>query len=214
VRVIVAEDAMLTRVGIVELLRATGVEVVAEVGDADALLRETALRSPDVVLVDIRMPPTHRDEGLVAASRIRSAHPGTGVLVLSQYVEPAYAWQLLSEHPTGMGYLLKDRVADPAILVDTLRRLHEGESVIDPTIVSTLMRRARHRDPVDALSPRERDVLSHVAEGLSNREIAGRLSITERTVEAHITAVFDKLGLTDDPTRHRRVQAVLAFLQS
>jgi DNA-binding NarL/FixJ family response regulator len=213
-RVIVADDAMLTRVGIVQLLRATGVNVVAEVGDADALLRETALRSPDVVVVDIRMPPTHRQEGLVAASRIRNQHPDTGVLVLSQYVEPAYAWQLLSEHPTKMGYLLKDRVSDPAVLVDALRRLDEGESVIDPTIVSVLMHRARHRDPIDALTPREREVLSHVAEGLSNREIASRLHITERTVEAHITAVFDKLGLTDDPTRHRRVQAVLSLLRT
>jgi DNA-binding NarL/FixJ family response regulator len=212
--VIVADDAMLTRVGIVQLLRSTGVDVVAEVGDADALLRETAVQAPDVVVVDIRMPPTHRDEGLVAASSIRSLHPQTGVLVLSQYVEPTYAWQLLNEHPTGMGYLLKDRVSDPALLVDALQRLDQGESVIDPTIVAVLMRRARHRDPIDALSPRERAVLSHVAEGLSNREIASRLGITARTVETHISAVFDKLGLADDPGKHRRVQAVLSYLHS
>ena len=210
----VAEDTMLTREGIVRLLEGAGVEVAAQVGDADALLRRVAQDEPDVVIVDIRMPPTHTDEGLVAALRIRDHHPDVGVLVLSQYVEPSYATRLLDEHPEKVGYLLKERVFDAAILVDALRRIHDGETVVDPTIVRRLIERRRRADPLAELTAREREVLSLVAEGLSNRAIAARLFITERTVEAHTTQVFAKLGLDDDPTTHRRILAVLAYLRA
>lgn len=213
-RVIVADDSLLTREGIVRLLTEAGVQVSAQVADGQALLREVALDPPDVAVVDIRMPPTHTDEGLVAAGRIRSGHPGVAVLVLSQYLESAYAARLLSEHPEKVGYLLKDRVFDVAVLVDALRRLTEGECVVDPTIVTRLLGRPRRGDPLAALSARERETLGLVAEGLSNKEIASQLFVTERTVEAHITSVFAKLGLPDDPTSHRRVLAVLTYLRS
>jgi DNA-binding NarL/FixJ family response regulator len=213
VRVVVADDVMLTREGIARLLRDAGVEVAAEVEDADALLREVRLAPPDVVLVDIRMPPTHTDEGLVAAQRIRAEHPEVGVLVLSQYVEPSYAMQLIQEYPERVGYLLKDRVFDIATVVDALRRIADGETVIDPTIVSRLVGRRRRADPVSELTEREREVLSLVAEGRSNRAIASLLFVTERTVEAHVTQIFLKLGLRESPDQHRRVLAVLAFLR-
>jgi DNA-binding NarL/FixJ family response regulator len=213
VRVVVAEDTMLTREGIVRLLRDAGIDVVAQVADGEALLREVALTSPDVVVVDIRMPPTHTDEGLVAAERIRVEHPAVGVLLLSQFVEPHYALRLLEEHPEGIGYLLKDRVLDIAVLVDALRRVQEAETVIDPTIVSRLLGRRRVRDPLASLTGREREVLELLAQGLSNRAIAQRLVVTERTVETHITQVFGKLGLAEDPTTHRRVLAVLTLLR-
>jgi DNA-binding NarL/FixJ family response regulator len=212
-RVIVAEDTMLTREGIVRVLRDAQVDVIAQVADGDALLREVALDPPDVAVVDIRMPPTHTDEGLVAAARIRERHPTVGVLVLSQYVEPTYAIRLLRENPEGAGYLLKDRVSDPALLLDAVRRVADGETVVDPTIVAQLLGRRRRQDPLEALSGREREVLELVAEGLSNRAIAERLFVTERTVETHITSVFGKLELGEDPTTHRRVLAVLAFLR-
>lgn len=209
----VAEDTMLTREGIVRVLRDAGLDVVAEVGDAAALMREVALAPPDVVVVDIRMPPTHVDEGLVAAERIRARYPTVGVLVLSQYVEPTYAMRLLDEHPGGTGYLLKDRVSDPALLVDAVRRVADAETVVDPTIVAQLLGRRRRDNPLDALSPREREVLGLVAEGLSNRAIADRLFVTERTVETHISAVFGKLRITESPSTNRRILAVLAFLR-
>ncbi|HYN56878.1 MAG TPA: response regulator transcription factor [Motilibacterales bacterium] len=213
-RVIVAEDTMLTRQGIVAVLRDAGIDVLAQVGDGDELLREVSLDPPDVAVVDIRMPPTHTAEGLVAAERIRREFPGVGVLVLSQYVEPTYAMRLLQENPERVGYLLKDRVFDGALLVDALRRIDDGETVVDPTIVSRLLGRRRREDPLAVLSDREREVLGLVAEGLSNKAISERLFVTERTVEAHITAVFGKLGLGTDPTRHRRVLAVLAYLRT
>lgn len=213
-RVMVAEDTMLTREGIVRVLRDAHVDVVAQVGDGDALLREVALDPPDVAVVDIRMPPTHTDEGLVAAARIGERFPAVGVLVLSQYVEPTYAMRLLRENPTGAGYLLKDRVSDPILLVDALRRISAGETVVDPTIVAQLLGRRRRHDPLEPLSDREREVLGLVAEGLSNRAIAERLFVTERTVETHITSVFGKLEIGEDPTTNRRVLAVLAFLRS
>jgi DNA-binding NarL/FixJ family response regulator len=214
VRVVVAEDTMLTREGIVRVLDDAGVEVVGEAGDGETLMRQVASRKPDVAIVDIRMPPTQTDEGLVAAQRIRAEHPSVAVLVLSQYVEPSYALRLLEEHPEKIGYLLKERVFDAAVLVDALRRVDEGETVVDPTIVSRLLGRARRDDPLAELTPREREVLALVAEGLSNRAIAGRLFVTERTVEAHTKQVFLKLGLGEDPSTHRRILAVLAFLRS
>ena len=165
-RVVVADDVMLTREGIVRLLEEAGVDVVAEAEDAQGLLRHVRLRQPDAAIVDIRMPPTHTDEGLVATQRIRSEHPEIGVLLLSQYIEPSYAMRLLEEHPERVGYLLKQRVFDVAILVDALRRITEGESVIDPTIVSSLLGRHRREDPLEELTEREREVLGLVAEGL------------------------------------------------
>jgi DNA-binding NarL/FixJ family response regulator len=213
-RVVVAEDTMLTRVGIVRLLDDAGVEVVAQVEDGEGLLRKVAVTGPDVAIVDIRMPPTYTDEGLMAAQRIRAEHPEVGVLVLSQYVESSYAMRLLEEHPEKIGYLLKERVFDGAVLVDALRRIDDGETVIDPTIVSRLLRRRRRKDPLAELTAREREVLSLVAEGMSNSAIAARLFVTERTVEAHIKQIFLKLGLAESREQHRRVLAVLAFLRA
>jgi DNA-binding NarL/FixJ family response regulator len=214
VRVVVAEDVMLTREGIVRVLRDAGLQVVAEAEDLNGLLRSVALERPEAVVVDIRMPPTHTDEGLVAAQRIRTQHPDIGVLLLSQYVEPSYAMRLIQDHPERVGYLLKERIFDAAILVDALRRITEGECVIDPTIVSRLVGRQRRKDPLSGLTDREREVLGLVAEGLSNLAIANRLFVTERTIEAHTKQVFEKLGLQADPSSNRRVLAVLAFLRS
>jgi len=160
------------------------------------------------------MPPTHTDEGLVVAKRIRSEHPSVAVLVLSQYVEPTYAMDLIRDHPERVGYLLKERVVDIATVVDALRRLVDGETVIDPTLVARLLRRQRRSDPIATLSHREHQVLELIAEGLSNRAIAERVSITERTVEAHVTQIFQKLRFPESPDQHRRVLAVLAFLRA
>lgn len=212
-RVVVADDVMLTREGIVRLLEDAGIEVVAQAQDADSLLREVRLKQPDAAVVDIRMPPTHTDEGLVATQRIRSDYPSVGVLLLSQYVEPSYAMRLLEEHPERVGYLLKQRVFDAAVLVDALRRIDDGETVVDPTIVARLFGRSRRDDPLAELTPREREVLGLLAEGLSNRAIAGRLFVTARTVEAHVKQIFLKLGLDLNPDSHRRVLAVLACLR-
>jgi DNA-binding NarL/FixJ family response regulator len=214
VRVVVADDSLLTREGIVRLLGEAGVEVVGEAADAEGLLRRVQLDRPDVAVVDIRMPPTHTDEGLVAAQTIRAKYPGIGVLVLSQYVEPSYAMRLLEDQPERVGYLLKERVVDIATVVDALRRIDDGETVVDPTIVSRLMGRRRREDPLARLTAREREVLGLIAEGLSNRATASRLSVTERTVEAHVTQIFLKLGLPESPDQHRRVLAVLAFLRA
>jgi DNA-binding NarL/FixJ family response regulator len=214
VRVVVAEDVMLTREGITRLLRDSGIEVVGQADDAVSLLRAVRLTQPDAAIIDIRMPPTHTDEGLVAAQQIRAEHPHVGVLILSQYVEPHYAMQLLEEHPERVGYLLKERVFDVAVLIDALRRLGDGETVVDPTIVSRLLGRQRRSDPVQELTAREREVLALVAEGLSNRAIAERLFVTERTVEAHVKQIFLKLGLNTDASSHRRVLAVLAYLRA
>lgn len=213
-RVVVADDVLLTREGIAHVLEGQDVEVVARVADADRLLGAVSSHRPDVAVVDIRMPPTHTDEGLVAAQRIRREHPDVAVLVLSQHLETAYALRLLEEHPERSGYLLKERIFDAAVLADALRRLDEGETVVDPTIVSRLLGRRRRQDPMEALTPREREVLGLVAEGLSNRAIAERLVVTERTVEAHITQTFLKLGLSEDAATHRRVLAVLTFLRT
>jgi DNA-binding NarL/FixJ family response regulator len=213
VRVVVADDTLLTREGIVHVLRDAGVDVVGQAEDADALLRQVRLLDPDVVVVDIKMPPTHTDEGLVAAQRIRQEHSRVGILVLSQYLEPSYAMRLLEEHPESVGYLLKERVFVATALADAVRRVHEGETVVDPTIVSTLFGRRRREDPLAELSSREREVLSLVAEGLSNKAIARRLFVAERTVEAHVTQIFLKLRLDASPESHRRVLAVLTFLR-
>lgn len=213
-RVVVADDVMLTREGIVRLLRDAGIDVVAQAEDAEELVRHVALARPDAAIVDIRMPPTNTDEGLVAAQKIRNEHPSVGVLVLSQYVEPSYALRLLEEHPERIGYLLKERVFDVAVLVDALRRIIDGESVVDPTIVSRLVGRRRREDPLATLTGREREVLGLVAEGLSNKAIASRLFVTERTVEAHTKQIFQKLGLATNPDSHRRVLAVLAYLRT
>ena len=212
-RVIVADDAVLVREGITALLRSSGVTVVAQAGDGGQLVRLVEEHRPDVAVVDIKMPPTYTDEGLVAAQRIREEHPGVAVLVLSQYLEVAYAVRLVEQHPEMVGYLLKERVFSGEVLLDALQRLVEGETVVDPTIVSMLFGRRRRTDPLAVLSNREREVLSLLAEGLSNRAIAARLIVAERTVEAHVTAVFAKLELPDSPEAHRRVLAVLTFLR-
>jgi DNA-binding NarL/FixJ family response regulator len=214
VRVVVADDSLLTREGIVRLLADEGIEVVGQCGDGEELLRQVRTSTPDVALIDIKMPPTHTDEGLVAAQRIRDEFADVAVLVLSQYIEPTYAMQLIDTHVEKVGYLLKERVYAASVLADAIRRVHEGESVVDPTIVATLLGRKRRNDPLGALSKRERTVLTLVAEGFSNKAIAARLYIAERTVEFHVTQIFLKLGLTDEDHSNRRVLAVLAFLRS
>ena len=181
-RVVVADDVMLTREGIVRLLGDAGIDVVGQAESADGLLRSVRLTQPDLAIIDIRMPPTHTHEGLVAAGMIRAQHPEIGVLILSSYVEPSYAMRLLEEHPERVGYLLKQRIFDAAVLVDALRRIADGETVIDPTIVTRLFARKRRDDPLADVTVREREVLGLLAEGLSNRAIAGRLFVTERTV--------------------------------
>jgi len=213
-RVVVAEDVMLTREGITRLLTDSGIDVVGQAGDVAALLHAVRTTQPDAAIVDIRMPPTHTDEGLVAAQQIRTEQPGVSVLILSQYIEPHYAMRLLEDHPERTGYLLKERVFDVAVLIDALRRLADGETVVDPTIVARLIARKRTADPLDQLTEREREVLALIAEGLSNRAIAARLFVTERTVEAHVKQIFQKLSLSTDPDSHRRVLAVLAHLRT
>jgi DNA-binding NarL/FixJ family response regulator len=213
-RVVIADDVMLLRSGLARLLTDADVEVVGECGDADSLLRMVADKSPDVAIVDIRMPPTHRDEGLLAARRIREAYPGTAVLLLSQYLEPRYAGRLLADQPGGLGYLLKERVADLAVLVDALRRVTEWECVIDPTIVARLLRRRRPDSPLERLTEREHEILSLMAQGRSNAGIAAQLAISSRTVEAACAQVFRKLGLEPSPDVNRRVLAVLRLLRS
>jgi DNA-binding NarL/FixJ family response regulator len=213
VRVVVADDSMLTREGIVRMLVEAGVDVVAQASDARPLAAMVEEYQPDVVVIDIKMPPTFSDEGLVAAAAIRAAYPRVGVLVLSQYLETAYAMRLIEDIPERTGYLLKDRLADIAVLVDALRRIDDGETVIDPSIVTRLLRKARHHDPLASLTAREKDVLTLVAEGLSNRAIADRLVIAERTIETHVSRIFTKFDLGEDRSSHRRVLAVLEFLR-
>jgi serine/threonine-protein kinase len=213
-RAVVADDTLLTREGVVALLRSGGVDVVGQAADASALLHLVRAHRPDVCVVDIRMPPTHTDEGLVAAATIRSEFPDTGVLVLSHYVESAYAMRLIQDQPEGIGYVLKERIYSGDVLVDSLRRVAEAETVIDPTIVARLLHKHRDADPLDELSVREREVLALVAEGLTNQGISRRLFITDRTVEAHVRQIFTKLGLDESPESNRRVLAVLTFLRS
>jgi DNA-binding NarL/FixJ family response regulator/class 3 adenylate cyclase len=213
VRVVLADDSVLLREGIARLLEDAGFDVVAQSGTADDLLRHVAMHKPDVAVVDIRMPPTQTDEGLRAAKEIRENHPETGVLVLSQYVEPGYAMELLSDSAESVGYLLKDRVADVDEFAAAVRRVAEGGSALDPAVVSELVGRHRRDDPVDALSPREREVLELMAEGRSNQAIAERLFVTLRAVEKHVTSIFTKLRLPATAEDHRRVLAVLALLR-
>jgi DNA-binding NarL/FixJ family response regulator len=213
-RVIVAEDMLLTREGIVHLLSNAGIEVVGQCEDAGELLVLVAQQRPHAVVADIRMPPTHTDEGLVATGRIRATFPDVAVVVLSQYVETSYAIRLLEGHEERVGYLLKERVFHPAVLVDALRRVTDGETVVDPTIVARIMARKRTNDPLATLSGREREVLALVAEGLSNKAVGTRLFVTDRTVEAHMAQVFLKLGLEESTDQHRRVLAVLALLRA
>jgi DNA-binding NarL/FixJ family response regulator len=211
-RVVIADDAVLLREGVARILEEAGFEVVGQAGNADELMLKVRSYDPNVAVVDIRMPPTHTDEGLRAAQEIREKHPGVGVLVLSQYVEAAYAMELLSESAEGVGYLLKDRVSDVKEFADAVRRVGDGGSALDPTIVSQLVGRRRGADPIDQLTPREREVLGLMAEGRSNSGIAERLVVTERAVEKHVTSIFGKLRLPAASEDHRRVLAVLAYL--
>jgi DNA-binding NarL/FixJ family response regulator len=212
--VVIAEDSVLLREGIARLLEESGFEVVGQAGDAEDLLRKVGGHKPDVAVVDVRMPPTHTDEGLRAAQRIRAEHPGTAVLVLSQYVEEAYALELLSESSERTGYLLKDRVADVESFTGAVERVAHGGSALDPEVVALLLGRRRRMDPLAALTPREREVLALMAEGRSNASMASTLAVSERAVEKHVTAIFSKLDLPRVPEDHRRVLAVLAFLRA
>lgn len=211
-RVVVADDSILLREGLVRLLEEAELEVVGQAGDAEDLLRKVRAHKPDVAVVDVRMPPTHTDEGLRAAREIRAELPEIGVLVLSQYVEVSYARELLAESAEGLGYLLKDRVADIDALTDAVRRVGTGGSALDPQVVSQMLGRRRKEDPLDELTPREREVLGLMAEGRSNAAIAAELVVTERAVEKHVTGIFGKLDLTASSEDHRRVLAVLQFL--
>lgn len=212
-RVVIADDVMLVRAGVARLLADAGLQVVAQAADGEALLRVVALEHPDVAVVDIRMPPTHTDEGLLAAQRIRHEHPGTAVILLSQYLQPRYAERLLADQPESVGYLLKQRVSDIAVLVDALARVCEGECVVDPTIVSRLMRRRRSDPVMTSLTPREQETLSLMAQGLSNAGIARRLGVSDRTVESTCAQLFRKLDLEPSPDSNRRVLAVLTALR-
>jgi DNA-binding NarL/FixJ family response regulator len=211
---VVAEDSVLLREGIVRLLTERGFEVVGQAGDAEDLLRKVGAHKPDAVVADIRMPPDNTDDGLRAALEIRRRHPDTGVLVLSAYVEEAYAMELVSDTAAGLGYLLKDRVADVDAFIDALRRVGQGGSALDPEVVSRLLGRSRRDDPLADLTPREREVLELMAQGRSNAAIAEQLVVTERAVEKHVTSIFGKLNLTPAAEDHRRVLAVLTFLRS
>jgi DNA-binding NarL/FixJ family response regulator len=212
VRVVVADDSTLLREGVVRLLEEAEIEVVGQAADAEELMRKVRAHKPDVAIVDVRMPPTHTDEGLRAAREIRAELPDVAVLVLSQYVEVAYARELLAESAEGVGYLLKDRVADVATLTDAVHRVGAGGSVLDPEVVSQMLGRRRRDDPLAALTPREREVLGLMAEGRSNAAIAAELVVTDRAVEKHVTGIFSKLELTSSSEDHRRVLAVLRFL--
>ncbi len=212
-RVVIAEDSVLLREGLERLLSENGLDVVGSSGTAEELLQTVRSDDPDVAVVDIRLPPTHNDEGMRAALEIRAAHPATGVLVLSQYVEVGLAMKLLAESAEGAGYLLKDRIGDVKEFTAAVRRVATGGSAIDPIIVSTLLSKRRSNDPLTALTPREREVLELMAEGRSNQGIADKLVISLRAVEKYVSSVFGKLGLPSSGSDSRRVLAVLLFLR-
>ena len=213
-RIVIADDEVLLREGLERLLAEAGHKIVGKVGTADELLRKVELTRPDAAIVDIKMPPTHTDEGIAAAQQIRAAHPQTAVLVLSHYLDSRYAMRLMQQHPAGVGYLLKERVSDLALLTDALARQHEGESVIDPTIVSRLVHRPHQPSELDELTHREREVLALIAEGRSNKGICDALYLSPKTVEAHVKHVLQKLDIAESPDDHRRVLAVLAYLRA
>lgn len=213
-RVVVADDSPLLREGVVHVLTEEGIEVVAEVGDPDALLRAVERFEPDLAIVDVRMPPTQTDEGSRAAVEIRSRHPDIGVLLLSQVIEAQYALKLLTEHPHGFGYLLKDRVLAIDDFIQSVNRVAAGGTAIDPEVVSQLLGRRRADDPLDELTTREREILSLMAEGRSNRGICQKLYLSPKTVESHVHNIFSKLGITATGDDHRRVLAVLAYLRA
>jgi DNA-binding NarL/FixJ family response regulator len=212
VRVVIAEDSVLLREGLARLLEDAGFEVVGQAGDGEDLIRKVNAHRPDVAIVDVRMPPTHTDEGLRAAQQVRAELPDTGVLVLSQYIEEEYASELIGDRADGVGYLLKDRVADFDGFADAVRRVGEGGSALDPEVVSMMLGRKRD-EPLAELTPREREVLALMAEGLSNAALAERLVVTERAIEKHVTSIFGKLHLPPTGETHRRVLAVLAYLR-
>lgn len=211
-RVVIADDSLFLREGLSRLLTEAGIEVVGLAADAEDLMRKVRAHGPDVAIIDIRMPPTYGDEGLQAARRIRAELPAVSVLVLSQYIEEGYALSLLSDGARGVGYLLKDRVTDLAGFMDALTRVAAGGSVLDPDVVDQMFARGRHEDPLDELTPREREVLTLMAQGRTNGAIAAVLVVTQRSVEKHVTSIFAKLDLTQGLQDHRRVMAVLAFL--
>lgn len=213
-RVVVADDSVLLREGLVRLLEEGGCEVVAQAGDAPDLMRKVRAHKPDVAIIDVRMPPDNTDDGLRAALEIRGERPDTGVLVLSQYIEEQYAIELIGDAPEGVGYLLKERISDVSALLDAVQRIAARGSVIDPQVVGQLIKRHRREDPLEELSDREREVLELMAEGRSNHAIATRLVITERAVEKHVTSIFSKLNLPPAGDDHRRVLAVLTFLRA
>src|SRR5204863_7546943 len=212
-RVVIADDAPLIREGVARLLTENGVEVVDRVGDADAVLESVRDLRPDVALVDVRMPPTHTDEGLRAAREIRSQYPGTAVLVLSQHLEPEYALRLIDERPERTGYLMKERVGRVEQLLDAVQRVAAGECVVDRAVVDELLARRRRVDPVAELTPREREIIALMAEGRSNQGICRALWLSPKTVETHIRGAFAKLGIKEAPEDNRRVLAVLAYLR-
>lgn len=213
-RIVIAEDGVLLRAGLTRLLAEGGDEVVAAVGDADALVAAVERHRPDLAVVDVRMPPTHTDDGLRAALEIRARWPEVGILVLSQYVEERYASDLLAGGTAAVGYLLKERVADVADFQAAVHRVGEGGTALDPEVVAQILARSRRRDPISRLSPRERDVLALMAEGRSNTAIAGALVVSDGAVEKHVSNIFSKLDLAPAPHDHRRVLAVLRWLES
>ena len=213
-RVVIAEDSVLLREGIARILAEAGCEVVAQAGDAENLVRKVRAHKPDLALVDVRMPPTHTDEGLRAARQIRSELPEVSVLVLSQDVEEANASELFADNAEGLGYLLKDRVGDLDTFIEAVRRVAGGGSALDPEVVALLLGRRRREDPLEALTAREREVLALMAEGRSNAAIAEKLVVTDRAVEKHVGSIFSKLNLASAPEDHRRVLAVLRFLEA
>jgi len=213
-RVVIADDEVLLRDGLDRLLTEAGFDVVGKAGTAQELRREVELAHPDVAIIDIKMPPTHTDEGLIAAQEIRASNPGVGVLVLSHYLQSRYAMRLIEQHTGGVGYLLKERVSGVGVLADALVRVHDGECVVDPTIVARLLGHARRASPISQLTERECEVLAQMAEGRSNQGICARLMLSPKTVEGHVRNIFMKLGVGESADDHRRVLAILSYLRS